>query len=1099
MSALPFKIASLLPLFVLFAPIKSAYSAVSPSHVFMKSDEKMIQLSGYWDFFPSDRLDCSDLKADPELQLYMKPADGWYIPSQKDKYCGTGWLRLKITLEKKSENCYALYLPVHARGMQVFLNEKLLYSTREVNEKGETPQIAGKPVLIPIPSSLLQKENDISLRSASLNYRNTFSTDDLFFGLYDSVYEKSLQLQSRWLLQIFTLGFMAVFFLVLFLFRAKEKYYLFFSLYCVSLSLWIAGYNGLIFSLYDNQILYYITTYLCAIVSPIWMILFVFSYFGLPRTKTLISSIIVFSLIAIAFSFELAFTGGIFFFNKYIYEVFMMCIGLLSLYSIYINIIEIKRKFVFATIIFIGQLILIFSFFISIFSFLSLLPLKPLLGEGFFGLSIMFSLALALRYSHVFADLEQAHADLLVLDKMKDDFLATTSHELRTPLHGIMGLSESMSKGELGPVNDDQKENLEIIHGSAAHLTELVNEILDFSKPRAGKADLFLEKTRVEDIAATVVSLMKQSASAKGIELVLEMNSSPEIIADRNRLRQVLINLVGNAIKFTDKGSVRVIVESAEKGGAHITVRDTGQGISREDLTRIWNPFEQAEDPNTRRRGGTGLGLSITRHLVELHGGTISAESEPGKGTAFFVELPSEPPTKGIQRALPLTAEKKQYPQIQRGITPSVAENIDRSYSMQRKTAPAKLLAVDDDPVNLRVIEQFCRVMQYDIHTASSGPDALKILSERDIDLVLLDLMLPGISGFEVCQKIRADERLKNVPVIMITARDTTGDLVKSFATGANDYITKPFNREELFVRIENQLVIKQMLDIEKSIVNGLRQEKDAITNLYQRSQDLKESTLQMLEWERIVREDMNIAHSFQMKLMTHAKNIQGLESSVWYQPLLKLGGDIYDIFELQRGLVRIFLADATGHGITASLNTVKILSEYAIVKTTLPTPEALMRFLNKRFCTLYNEYRIIFTCAIVDIDIATGNLTISTAGHPECFLVNSEKVMPVKSQGPIIGFTESLKHESVRYFLKKGDVFLLYTDGLVDLIRNQHGAFNDPDFDAWEKLESRISEIDPELALDEIIAQILQPPAEKRLSRNLAEDDITLIALRLT
>jgi two-component system sensor histidine kinase ChiS len=682
---------------------------------------------------------------------------------------------------------------------------------------------------------------------------------------------------------------------------------------------------------------------------------------------------------------------------------------------------------------------------------------------------------------------------------MKDDFLATTSHELRTPLHGIMGLTESMLRSELGQINEAQKENLKLIRESAGHLTGLVNEILDFSKLRSGKADIFLEKTRIADIAATVVSLMKHSAAQKGLNLELDAKASPEITADRRRLRQILINLVGNAIKFTDTGEIRLIVESADKGGVRITVRDTGCGINKNDLARIWNPFEQAENPDIRRSGGTGLGLPIAKHLVELHGGAIHAESVPGEGTSFIVELPATPPMKGIQKSLPdVPTDRNPIPAHAFTMTSSPAEaGEEKNYRPRRNIATAKILAVDDDPINLRVIEHICRVAGYSTATAPSGTEALQILAEQNIDLVLLDLMLPGMSGFEVCQKMRADESLQNVPIIMVTARDTAADLIKGFATGANDYITKPFNREELLVRIENQLVIKQMLDMEKSVSNGLRIEKDSITNLYQRSQDLKESTLQMLEWERIVREDINIAHSFQMKLMTHAKNITGLESSIIYQPILKLGGDIYDIFEIRPGVARVFLADATGHGITASLNTVKILSEYATMKDSLPSPREVVSLLNRRFCALYDAYHIVFTCVVADIDTIEETVTVATAGHPECYLLSGGSVSAMKPRGPIVGFSETYEYPSQTHPFKQGDIILLYTDGLIDLVGDQHGGARNPDFNVWEKIESRIKRINTVLSLDEIIASVIQPPADERLSRGRAEDDITIITIR--
>jgi DNA-binding response OmpR family regulator/nitrogen-specific signal transduction histidine kinase len=714
-------------------------------------------------------------------------------------------------------------------------------------------------------------------------------------------------------------------------------------------------------------------------------------------------------------------------------------------------------------------------------------------------MTLIFAIILAARYAKVFNSLEKAHSDLLVLDKMKDDFLATTSHELRTPLHGIIGLTESLADGSLGQVSGAQKENLELIRSSASHLTTLVNEILDFSRLRAGRTDLYVEKTRVEDIAATVVSLLKQSAAQKGVRLELETKNAPEISADRNRLRQVLINLVGNAVKFTEKGEIRVTVEPSPDGGVRVAVRDTGRGIAAKDLARMWNPFEQAEDPDTRKTGGTGLGLAITKYLVELHGGTIRAESEPGKGSAFIFEMPAEPPSRGIQKAEPRLPEVHEKAAA---FTPGLASTgaeAREAYRPRRGVSSAEILAVDDDPVSLRVVENLCRVVGYDIVTASSGPGALAIMEERDIDLVLLDLMLPGMSGFEVCQKMRSSDRLKHVPVIMVTARDAAGDLIRGFSTGANDYVTKPFNREELLVRMENQLVIKQMLDMEKSVINGLRQEKDAITNLYQRSQDLKESTLQMVEWERIVREDLHIAESFQHRLMTHEKGIRGLESHVLYRPLMQIGGDLYDIFEFRPGVVRVFLADATGHGITASLNTVKILSEYAAVKETLSSPEVVLNYLNRRFIQIFRDYQIVFTCVVADIDLNTGQGAMVSAGHPEMYHLGAEGVRAIKPRGPIIGLSRDYEYRQSEISMAAGDIILLYTDGLLELIDAQYKRAAGPDFDEADIMKRRLVRLKLDRSLEEFCGLVMNPPEEEVPARGRGDDDITIIALRRT
>ncbi|MBN2158238.1 MAG: SpoIIE family protein phosphatase [Spirochaetes bacterium] len=879
-----------------------------------------------------------------------------------------------------------------------------------------------------------------------------------------------------------------MYFMFIFFKRQKERYYLYFSLLSLSIGLWIIGYKHLILFLFDHQIVYIFITYIPAITVCIFLLEFIHSYFNIEKNITVKILIIIFIILACELLVEQTITSQITYYARYLYSIFMVLSLLSIIYSISISIKEISKNTPYSNRILISLIILLLTTGYSSLTFMDIIKSEPVLVEGFFIMSLIFASILASRFAQVHTDLEKAHNDLLVLDKMKDDFLATTSHELRTPLHGIMGIAESLTDGTLGPVNAAQKENLELIRSSSSHLTSLVNEILDFSKMRAGRADLILDNIRVDDIAATVVSLLRPSAAERGLEITADLKKPPAIKADRNRLRQIFINLVGNAVKYTETGSITVTVEPAESG-VRVTVRDTGPGIDAKDLERIWEPFTQAEDPDRRRAGGTGLGLAITKYLVELHDGRIWAESEKGKGSAFMFELPAEPKSRGILKET--AAIEPLQPSAGEAAIAVAEPSEDQGYRIKSKYSSAVILAVDDDPVSIRVVENLCLLVGYDLVTAANGPEALSVIYEREVDLVLLDLMLPGMSGFEVCQEIRKLEKARYIPIIMVTARDGTGDLVKGFTTGANDYVTKPFNREELLVRIENQLVIKQMLDMEKSVINGLRQEKDSISNLYQRSMDLKESTLQMVEWEHIIREDLDIATSFQLKLMTHERSIPGIETSVRYRPLLKIGGDLYDIFEFRPGVARVFIADATGHGITASLNTVKILSEYAAVKETLSAPEVVMNYMNRRFVQLFRDYQIVFTCVVADINIAESTIVAAQAGHPAQLILRGRESIQVRPPGPIIGFSAQMEYQEETHEFRQGDIFFLYTDGLLELSQPDAGGPLPYDTDILAKA---VADSFDARGIEEGGEELLK---QFRAGRKRLDDDVTFIAIR--
>ena len=397
---------------------------------------------------------------------------------------------------------------------------------------------------------------------------------------------------------------------------------------------------------------------------------------------------------------------------------------------------------------------------------------------------------------------KQRVSELQKIDKLKDEFLANTSHELRTPLVGIIGLTESLKDGVAGKLPKSAFENLDIIANSGKRLSHLVNDILDFSKLKNKDLELSLGPVDVHAISSIVLRLSTPLVSDKKLRLINSISKeAPLVEADENRLQQILYNLVGNAIKFTHKGYITLTTEN--KGDLlFISIADTGIGIPEDKLEVIFNSFEQADGSTQREYGGTGLGLSVTKQLVELHGGTISATSEKGKGSIFSFSLP-------ISKKQRADLKKEDY--VPKDLVTNVIEN-NVSYipeKMEKKIndeAP-RILIVDDEPVNRRVLENHLTVAGYEVTEVSTGKGALDSIEQGPLfDLVLLDIMMPEISGYEVCEKIREKHATSELPIILLTAKNTVGDLVMGFNSGANDYLTKPFSKNELLSRIKTHL-----------------------------------------------------------------------------------------------------------------------------------------------------------------------------------------------------------------------------------------------------------------------------------------------------
>ncbi|MEM8963625.1 MAG: ATP-binding protein [Acidobacteriota bacterium] len=391
----------------------------------------------------------------------------------------------------------------------------------------------------------------------------------------------------------------------------------------------------------------------------------------------------------------------------------------------------------------------------------------------------------------------QVNERLRAVDRLKDEFLANTSHELRTPLFGITGLAESLIDGAAGEVSEPVKENLSMIVASGRRLGHLVNDILDFSKLRHHSLELDRHSVELQPVVDVVLTLSRQLVGDKDLRLVNAVELDlPAVDADENRLQQILYNLIGNAIKFTEQGVVEVSAERADDDHLAIHVRDTGIGIPLPAQARIFDAFEQAETSVDRSHGGTGLGLAVTRQLVELHGGQIKVESTPGDGTTFTFTLPIAAPGAEVVTA-PTAALMPPMP-VNDSQAVIVSPTLDAEV--------ARILAVDDESVNRQVIRNYLAGQPFELVTAASGDEALALLERERFDLVLLDVMMPKVSGFEVCRVVREEHPMEDLPVLFLTAKNQSSDVVTGLSLGANDYLAKPIARDELLARIRPHL-----------------------------------------------------------------------------------------------------------------------------------------------------------------------------------------------------------------------------------------------------------------------------------------------------
>jgi PAS domain S-box-containing protein len=389
-------------------------------------------------------------------------------------------------------------------------------------------------------------------------------------------------------------------------------------------------------------------------------------------------------------------------------------------------------------------------------------------------------------------ELDLANAELARTARAKDEFLAAMSHELRTPLTTVLGIAETLEDGLLGPLNEQQVRAAKTIQESGHHLLSLINDILDVAKVDSGKMQLMWDRVPMQQLCDASLRLVRQAAQHKAIDLSCQVDPQVRLVqGDSRRLKQLLVNLLSNAVKFTPEGgSVGLSVAGdAERHRLRFTVWDTGIGIPREQFGQMFRPFVQLDSKLSRQYGGTGLGLVLAYRMAELHGGSMSLESEVGRGSRFYVDLPWDPEMGELAaEAVPARPAEGRPP-------PTEAAG-----------RHARVLLAEDNALNAEMLAAYLREMGYEVEVARDGVKAVASATQQPPDLILMDVQMPEMDGLEATRRLRLSPATRETPIIALTALAMPGDRERCLDAGMDDYLAKPLGLKELLQTLQHWL-----------------------------------------------------------------------------------------------------------------------------------------------------------------------------------------------------------------------------------------------------------------------------------------------------
>lgn len=764
----------------------------------------IIKLQKEWEFYPNILLASENTQSVEQHKVYTNQPESWDQYFQHNDEVHYGSYRLKIFKEHTAPQMYGITIPEGLAPYELYIDGQFIGGLGNLTADYTQTAPIGRPVTHYF--TLNTNESEIIIQGVQTNpyVQGGFQKEIIFGDLHSMEQSKTFSITTQMAVCLVFI-FYLLFTILLWIIGIRDKSLLYFALIIVSTCVTVlVSSNKILFSyipinwIWANKLFYF--SYINNMMFFVLFLRELMKEYAKPKILTIVPLLCATYLLFIVVTpIEYIFKTKMIFIILFIVSPIIITIFTLSI------VIKGQKGVIFLLLT--GTAVVTNSLFFSIRQNATL-PYSHYPFDLLIGITALS----AFWFTRFFQSTLQTEKLSVKLQKeisTKDDFLANTSHELRNPLHGMMSIAQTLlAKQE---TKEDQSD-LKLLVRIGNHMTHMLDDLLDLVKLKEKTLRLQPKPLNAYNLASGVSNMFRFMLKGKPIELIIRIpTNSPFVLADETRLIQIFSNLIHNAIKFTEQGSITIDAEVVGKK-LYISVTDTGIGIEKDMQERIFDPYEQVDSTMTSVSGGLGLGLSICQELISLHGGTISLTSTLGEGSSFTFSLPiaktqtveySDSNTEMDTTLLKFTSLLNDLSQMKESFAASTEETT-------LVTSQARILVVDDDAVNLQVLVNAFSTEPFEIETALSGTEALRKLQESSFDLVISDIMMPHMSGYELAKYIREKFSISELPILFLTARQQSEDIRLAFLSGANDYIRKPMEYMELKSRVQALIQMKQ-------------------------------------------------------------------------------------------------------------------------------------------------------------------------------------------------------------------------------------------------------------------------------------------------